>query len=412
MGLLSGSTFRGIVGGIASAYVDRREEAKKNIEKYQTQVKNRVEKINEKKENVFKEFEADMTSYNALLQTAGSNLKPNLDSYLMTKGIEGLINMNQTQLKNTLNNEPVLDEAQDFAEKTREDYKIESDNLTQSLQDEVGIFKNQGTLFTKSLYDRATPAVQRITETVDDTRPLTRVSAAQPEGLPLNQASFTSQAYINSLDNFKIKNFNYDSVNKVYTEPVKGEPKFENFNNINMKYEDAKSRGFEGSKDDYFSEYQFTEDAKAQGKTYTPTYNNFVNDFLPNSLYQQGIEGQFNDLINKEVLSEGDVTFANNIINEYLNSSSKENQEKGESFKEQLDLIVKDKFDEDAPDTETPLTAEKDRVEPRPKRGDPGYTIQKVRAWDRKYGGKYDRITGIKIEKEEFVQPPRMRQTD
>ena len=40
-----------------------------------------------------------------------------------------------------------------------------------------------------------------------------------------------------------------------------------NFNNINMKYEDAKSRGFEGSKDDYFSEYQFTEDAKAQGKT-------------------------------------------------------------------------------------------------------------------------------------------------
>jgi hypothetical protein len=306
----------------------------------------------------------------------------------------------------------VLDEAQDFAEKTREDYKIESDNLTQSLQDEVGIFKNQGTLFTKSLYDRATPAVQRITETVDDTRPLTRVSAAQPEGLPLNQASFTSQAYINSLDNFKIKNFNYDSVNKVYTEPVKGEPKFENFNKINIQYEDAKSRGFEGSKDDYFSEYQFTEDAKAQGKTYTPTYNNFVNDFLPNSLYSQGIEGQFNDLINKEVLSEGDVTFANNIINEYLNSSSKENQEKGESFKEQLDLIVKDKFDEDAPDTETPLTAEKDRVEPRPKRGDPGYTIQKARAWDRKYGGKYDRITGIKIEKEEFVQPPRMRQTD
>ena len=92
MGLLSGSTFRGIVGGIASAYVDRREEAKKNIEKYQTQVKNRVEKINEKKENVFKEFEADMTSYNAVLQTAGSNLKPNLDSYLMTKDIEGLIN--------------------------------------------------------------------------------------------------------------------------------------------------------------------------------------------------------------------------------------------------------------------------------------------------------------------------------
>ena len=28
MGLLSGSTFRGIVGGIASAYVDRREEAR------------------------------------------------------------------------------------------------------------------------------------------------------------------------------------------------------------------------------------------------------------------------------------------------------------------------------------------------------------------------------------------------
>lgn len=411
MGLLSGSTFRGIVGGIASAYVDRREEAKKNIEKYQTQVKNRVEKINEKKQNVFKEFETDMTSYNAVLQTAGSNLKPNLDSYLMTKDIDGLINMNQTQLKNTLNNEPVLDESQDFAEKTKEDYKIESENLTQSLQDEVGIFKNQGTLFTKSLYDRATPAVQRITETVDDTRPLTKVSAAQPEGLPLNQASFTSQEYINSLDNFKIKNFNYDSVNKVYTEPVKGQPKFENFNRINMEYEDAKSRGFRGSKDDYFSEYQFTEDANAQGKTYTPTYNNFVNDFEVNSLYSQGIEGQFNDLIDKEVLSGGDVTFANNIINEFLNSSKEANQEKGERFREQLDLIVKSKFDEGAPDTETTLTAEKDRVEPRPKRGDPGYTLQKARAWDRKHGGKYDRITGIKIEKE-IVQPPRMTQTD
>ena len=412
MGLLSGSTFRGIVGGIASAYVDRREEAKKNIEKYQTQVKNRVEKINEKKQNVFKEFETDMTSYNAVLQTAGSNLKPNLDSYLMTKDIDGLINMNQTQLKNTLNNEPVLDESQDFAEKTKEDYKIESENLTQSLQDEVGIFKNQGTLFTKSLYDRATPAVQRITETVDDTRPLTKVSAAQPEGLPLNQASFTSQEYINSLDNFKIKNFNYDSVNKVYTEPVKGQPKFENFNRINMEYEDAKSRGFRGSKDDYFSEYQFTEDANAQGKTYTPTYNNFVNDFEVNSLYSQGIEGQFNDLIDKEVLSGGDVTFANNIINEFLNSSKEANQEKGERFREQLDLIVKSKFDEGAPDTETTLTAEKDRVEPRPKRGDPGYTLQKARAWDRKHGGKYDRITGIKLEKEEFVQAPRMTQTD
>ena len=123
MGLLSGSTFRGIVGGIASAYVDRREEAKKNIEKYQTQVKNRVEKINEKKENVFKEFEADMTSYNAVLQTAGSNLKPNLDSYLMTKpnSLAYLNNLSLPELKKELDNTEVIDEAKDFAEKTKED---------------------------------------------------------------------------------------------------------------------------------------------------------------------------------------------------------------------------------------------------------------------------------------------------
>ena len=47
MGLLSGSTFRGIVGGIASAYVDRREEAKKNIEKYQKQDEEKAKLIKE-----------------------------------------------------------------------------------------------------------------------------------------------------------------------------------------------------------------------------------------------------------------------------------------------------------------------------------------------------------------------------
>ena len=72
MGLLSGSTFRGIVGGIASAYVDRREEARNKISEFQERVRNRVDKVNEKKKDVFDEFEADIKSYNAVLQTAGS----------------------------------------------------------------------------------------------------------------------------------------------------------------------------------------------------------------------------------------------------------------------------------------------------------------------------------------------------
>ena len=387
MGLLSGSTFRGIVGGIASAYVDRREEAKKNIAKYQEQVRNRVDKINEKKQDVFEEFDTDLKSYNAVLQIAGSNLKPQLDSYLMTNpdNLGVLTNLQPDQLKNTLRATEVSDAVEDFSQTRQSDYKIESDNLTQSLQDEVGIFKNQGTLFTKSLYERAEPTVQAITETVDDTRPLTRTATALPEGIPLGEtAAFTGDAKIKSLQTFKELYYNppissQDTFQKPTLESDKG---FSFIQGLETEYNSLVQKGYQGSLEDFFAEYQFSADQKALNRTFTPSYNKFENDFAPNSTFDSRLSTSFANALESE-----DFDGARQIIEGYESSSFEENNTKSKTLAKQLDDFEKGRIDT-VPEEEAETTSiEQLRdVGPRPSLGGGAKGREARDNWDANYG--------------------------
>jgi len=341
MGLLSGSTFRGIAGGIASAYVDRRQEAKNKIAEFQDRVRNRVDKVNEKKKDVFDEFDADIKSYNAVLQSAGSNLKPQLDTLLMTNpdDLSALLNFNQDQLKTRLNSVQVSDDVEDFSQTRKDTYKIQSENLTQSLQDEVGIFKNQGTLFTKNLYEREAPTVQAITETVDDTRPLSKVGTALPEGLALGQtAAFTGDAKIKSLQTFKELYYNppistQDTFQKPKIESDKG---FSFVQGLEADYNSLVSRGYQGSLEDFFAEYQFDVDQKALNRTFTPSYGKFDGDFSPNSKFDSKLTSAFTS-----ALESNDYDGAKQIIEGYQSSSFEGNTAKAKTLNEQLDNAIK-----------------------------------------------------------------------
>jgi hypothetical protein len=387
MGLLSGSTFRGIVGGIASAYVDRREEAKDKISEFQERVRNRVDKVNKKKEDVFNEFETDIKSYNAVLQTAGSNLKPQLDTLLMTNpdDLSALLNLDQNQIKNRLNSVKVSDEVEDFSQTRKDAYKIKSDNLTQSLQDEVGIFKNQGTLFTKGLYERETPTVQAITETVDDTRPLPRVGTALPEGLPLGQtAAFTGDAKIKSLQTFKELYYNPPvTANDTFQKPTLTTDKGFNFiQDLEKDYNSLVQRGYQGNLEDFFAEYQFDVDQKALNRTFTPSYTKFDGDFAPNSKFDSNLTSAFTNALEAE-----DYDGAKEIIEGYQSSSFEGNNAKAKTLNEQLDNAIKGITDT-APDDEKETTSVEQLrdVGPRPPLGGGAKGKEKRDNWDANYG--------------------------
>ena len=361
MGLLSGSTFRGIVGGIASAYVDRREEAKKNIAKYQEQVRNRVDKINEKKQDVFEEFDTDLKSYNAVLQIAGSNLKPQLDSYLMTNpdNLGVLANLQPDQLKNTLRATEVSDAVEDFSQTRQSDYKIE--------------------------YERAEPTVQAITETVDDTRPLTRTATALPEGIPLGEtAAFTGDAKIKSLQTFKELYYNppissQDTFQKPTLESDKG---FSFIQGLETEYNSLVQKGYQGSLEDFFAEYQFSADQKALNRTFTPSYNKFENDFAPNSTFDSKLSTSF-----ANALESKDFDGARQIIEGYESSSFEENNTKSKTLAKQLDDFEKRRIDT-VPEEEAETTSiEQLRdVGPRPPLGGGAKGREARDNWDANYG--------------------------
>ena len=387
MGLLSGSAFRGIVGGIASAYVDRREEARNKISEFQERVRNRVDKVNEKKKDVFDEFDSDIKSYNAVLQIAGSNLKNNLDSYLMSNpdNLSVLANLQPDQLKNTLRETQVSDDIEDFTQTRQADYKIESDNLTQSLQDEVGIFKNQGTLFTKGLYEREAPTVQAITETVDDTRPLTRTATALPEGLPLGQtAAFTGDAKIKSLQTFKELYYNPPvTANDTFQKPTLTTDKGFNFiQDLEKDYNSLVQRGYQGNLEDFFAEYQFDVDQKALNRTFTPSYTKFDGDFAPNSKFDSNLTSAFTNALETE-----DYDGAKEIIEGYQSSSFDGNNAKAKTLNEQLDNAIKGITDT-APDDEKETTSVEQLrdVGPRPPLGGGTKGKEERDNWDANYG--------------------------
>ena len=387
MGLLSGSTFRGIVGGIASAYVDRREEARNKISEFQERVRNRVDKVNEKKKDVFDEFDSDIKSYNAVLQIAGSNLKNNLDSYLMSNpdNLSVLANLQPDQLKNTLRETQVSDDIEDFTQTRQADYKIESDNLTQSLQDEVGIFKNQGTLFTKGLYEREAPTVQAITETVDDTRELPRVGTALPEGLPLGQtAAFTGDAKIKSLQTFKELYYNPPvTANDTFQKPTLTTDKGFNFiQDLEKDYNSLVQRGYQGNLEDFFAEYQFDVDQKALNRTFTPSYTKFDGDFAPNSKFDSNLTSAFTNALEAE-----DYDGAKEIIEGYQSSSFEGNNAKAKTLNEQLDNAIKGITDT-APDDEKETTSVEQLrdVGPRPPLGGGAKGKEERDNWDANYG--------------------------
>jgi len=344
MGLLSGSTFRGIVGGIASAYVDRRQEAKNKISEFQERVRKSVDKVNNRKKEVFDEFEADVIDYNAILQTAGSNLKGNLDSYLMTNptNLGFLKNLSTTDLKKELQNTTVSEDVQDFAEKTKSDYKIESENLTQSLQDEVGIFKNQGTLFTKGLYEREAPTVQSITETVDDTRELPRVGKARPEGVLAGQVPYTTKDQINYRTTFE----------KLYLVPQAGNPsvlvkpdvktattqeekdKAAQLAVIDTKYNSYVNNGYNVDRNSFYSEYLFKQD----NPTYISSFDVFDDgDFTGNSKEASVFKQDFTDYLEADKPED-----AARVINILKSSSFEDTQELANQLQLQLDEYDKD----------------------------------------------------------------------
>ena len=387
MGLLSGSTFRGIVGGIASAYVDRREEARNKISEFQERVRNRVDKVNEKKKDVFDEFEADVTTYNALLQSAGSNLKPNLDSYLMTKpkSLTYLNNLSLPELKQELNNTEVIDEAKDFAEKTKEDYKIQSDNLTQSLQDEVGIFRNQGTLFTKGLYEREAPTVQAITETVDDTRELSRVDKARPEGVLAGQIPYTTKDQINYRTTFQKLYFVPDVTNSsVLVKPnaqtattQEEKDKAAQLAVIDNIYDGYVNNGYNVDRNSFYSEYLFKQD----NPTYESSFDVFKDDFTGDSKEASTYKEDFSNYLEADRPDD-----AATVIGILSGSSFNNTQELAKELQLQLDEYLKAPKEFESEEKETTSIEQLRGVGPRPPSGGGAKGKEDRDTWDANYG--------------------------
>ena len=96
------------------------------------------------------------------------------------------------------------------------------------------------------------------------------------------------------------------------------------------------SRGYQGSLEDFFAEYQFDVDQKALNRTFTPSYGKFDGDFSPNSKFDSKLTSAFTS-----ALESKDYDGAKQIIEGYQSSSFEGNTAKAKTLNEQLDNAIK-----------------------------------------------------------------------
>tara|TARA_Y100001937_G_scaffold9468_1_gene11658 strand:+ start:1425 stop:2684 length:1260 start_codon:yes stop_codon:yes gene_type:complete len=174
MGLLS---FRDIAIGAGEAYLDKRQEAKKNIIDFSTRAFNKAEELKAKYQEGYEAKKKKADDFKFVATRVGESYLPQLNSFMNQGGqLEQFNDLDISQVKNILDEPQYKEKQEDFLPTLSQQNKLSAEDLNKDLQNQLNIFNNTASVFTKDIITKGVEGVRADVGTIKEQDIDTRVA--------------------------------------------------------------------------------------------------------------------------------------------------------------------------------------------------------------------------------------------
>lgn len=175
MGLLS---FRDIAIGAGEAYLDKRQEARKNIIDFSTRAFNKAEELKSKYQEGYKMKKKQSDDFKFVATRVGESYLPQLNSFMNQGGqLEQFNDLEISQVKDFLDAPQYKEKQEDFLPTLSQQNKLSAEELNNDLQSQLNIFNNTASVFTKDIVSKGVEGVRADVGTIKAQELDSRVAA-------------------------------------------------------------------------------------------------------------------------------------------------------------------------------------------------------------------------------------------
>ena len=242
MGLLSARGLRQIAIGAGNEYLDKRQEMKDKIEEFRTRASNKKETLQKEYNAYYKEEKSNMQTFKNIATIVGENYTDQLNSFVMSGGdLNSLSQLDSNDIVDKLSTQTPVEGQVSYLDKVSGDIKLKNEEVNQSLQDQVGLYKGTSTLFTRGIEERGIKDIQSDVGTISAGDPIdTKFSA----GKSIEKSNLTNKDITDITKGFD--DLYYKEIAQDEYEYDMEDPKvIEIFNKSKILQENAKLQGIE-----------------------------------------------------------------------------------------------------------------------------------------------------------------------
>jgi len=181
MGLLSARGLRQIAIGAGNEYLDKRQEMRDKIEEFRTRAADKKETLQKEYNAYYKEEKGNMQTFKNIATIVGENYTDQLNSFVMSGGdLNSLSQLDSNGIVDKLSTQTPVEGQVSYLDKVSGDIKLKNEEVNQSLQDQVGLYKGTSTLFTRGIEERGIKDIQSDVGTISAGDPIdTKFSAGK-----------------------------------------------------------------------------------------------------------------------------------------------------------------------------------------------------------------------------------------
>ena len=242
MGLLSARGLRQIAIGAGESYLDKRQEMRDKIEEFRTRASNKKETLQKEYNAYYKEEKSNMQTFKNIATIVGENYTDQLNSFVMSGGdLNSLSQLDSNGIVDKLSTQKPVEGQVSYLDKVSGDIKLKNEEVNQSLQDQVGLYKGTSTLFTRGIEERGIKDIQSDVGTISAGDPIdTKFSA----GKSIEKSNLTNKDITDITKGFD--DLYYKEIAQDEYEYDTEDPKvIEIFNKSKILQENAKLQGIE-----------------------------------------------------------------------------------------------------------------------------------------------------------------------
>ena len=242
MGLLSARGLRQIAIGAGESYLDKRQEMRDKIEEFRTRAADKKETLQKEYNAYYKEEKGNMQTFKNIATIVGKNYTDQLNSFVMSGGdLNSLSQLDSNGIVDKLSTQKPVEGQVSYLDKVSEDIKLKNEEVNQSLQDQVGLYKGTSTLFTRGIEERGIKDIQSDVGTISAGDPIdTKFSA----GKSIEKSNLTNKDITEITKGFD--DLYYKEIAQDEYEYDTEDPKvIEIFNKSKILQENAKLQGIE-----------------------------------------------------------------------------------------------------------------------------------------------------------------------